>query len=417
MRRPPRAVMVTVVAVTAAAGTIGFTIAPLYRLRTVGLDPLQLVLVGSAMEATVFLAEVPTGIVADAVSRRLSVIIGHAGIGVAFVLEAAWPTFTGVVAAQVLWGLAYTFTSGATTAWLAGELGEPGRDELSTLFLRLSRLGSVATLAALPCAWLLAGWSLRTPLIVAGVLELLLSAWLVVAMGEERFHPTERADRSTWRHMVDIGREGIGAMWSRRVLVWFAVFAVVVGGASEAYDRLSEMQLLGPVGLPTWFGGSPLVWFGLLTTASAVLGIVIPPLVERCRPAASAARHTRWLLWLTAVQVATLLVFGLTGAFAVAALASLVVERSRSVRDTLLTSYLVPLIPSSTRATVLSAFGQADAVGQVVIGPVFGLIGWLVSVPAALVASAVATVPGLPIIAAAGRDRAEAEEPMAGARA
>jgi hypothetical protein len=77
----------------------------------------------------------------------------------------------------------------------------------------------------------------------------------------------------------------------------------------------------------------------------------------------------------------------------------------------------VPLIPPSTRATVLSAFGQADAVGQVVIGPVFGLIGRLVSVPAALVASAVATVPGLPIIAAAGRDRTEAEEPLSGARA
>ena len=60
-RRTTRAVMVTIVAIAATAGTIGFTIAPLYRLQTVRLDPLQLVLVGSAMEATVFVAEVPTG--------------------------------------------------------------------------------------------------------------------------------------------------------------------------------------------------------------------------------------------------------------------------------------------------------------------------------------------------------------------
>ena len=190
------------------AGTIGFTIAPLYRLQTVGLDPLQLVVVGSAMEATVFVAEMPTGIVADAVSRRLSVIIGHGGIGVAFVLEASWPTFTGVVTAQVLWGLAYTFTSGATTAWLAAELGEPDTRALSSLFLRLSRLGSIATLVALPCAWLLAGWSLRTPLLVAGALELLLTVWLVVAMGEARFRPAPQPERSTWGHLVDIGRAG-----------------------------------------------------------------------------------------------------------------------------------------------------------------------------------------------------------------
>jgi hypothetical protein len=60
---------------------------------------------------------------------------------------------------------------------------------------------------------------------------------------------------------------------------------------------------------------------------------------------------------------------------------------------------------------VLSAFGQADAIGQVAIGPVFGLIGRLVSVPAALVASALATAPGLPTIAAAGLAQELADEP------
>ena len=126
--RPARHVMFVLMAVMAAAGTIAFTVAPLYRLQTVGLDPFQLVVVGSAMEATVFVAEIPTGIVADAVSRRLSIIIGHAGMGLGFLVEAAWPTFAGVMAGQVLWGLAYTFTSGATTAWLTGELGDPDRD-------------------------------------------------------------------------------------------------------------------------------------------------------------------------------------------------------------------------------------------------------------------------------------------------
>ena len=241
--------------------------------------------------------------------------------------------------------------------------------------------------------------------------------WLVVAMGEARFRPAPQQERSTWGHLVAIGKAGVQAMWSRRVLLWFAVFAVVVGGASEAYDRLYEAQLLGPVGMPTWFGWSPLVWFGLLTTTSAVLGIVVPPLVERRRPAETAARHTRWLLALTALQIAGLLVFGLAGAFLVAAVASLVVERARSVRDTLLASYLVPLTPPETRATVLSAFGQADAIGQVAIGPAFGLIGRLVSLPAALVASALATVPGLPIIAAAGRAREPADEPSVDAPA
>ena len=161
--------------------------------------------------------------------------------------------------AQVLWGLAYTFTSGATTAWLTAELGDPDTRALSSLFLRLSRLGSIATLVALPCAWLLAGWSLRTPLLVAGGARA--PAHRVVGRGHGRGAVPARAAAGA----LDLGppggdRQGRAAApcGRGRVLLWFAVFAVVVGGASEAYDRLYEAQLLGPVGMPTWFGWSPL---------------------------------------------------------------------------------------------------------------------------------------------------------------
>ena len=41
-----------------------------YQVQTVGLNPFQLVLVGTVLELTAFLAEVPTGIVADIYSRH-----------------------------------------------------------------------------------------------------------------------------------------------------------------------------------------------------------------------------------------------------------------------------------------------------------------------------------------------------------
>ena len=49
-----------------------------------GLDPLQMVLVGTVLELSVFLFEIPTGVVADVVSRKLSVVIGHAMMGLGF---------------------------------------------------------------------------------------------------------------------------------------------------------------------------------------------------------------------------------------------------------------------------------------------------------------------------------------------
>ena len=67
MARPER-VFLTIAATAAFVSALVFTIAPLYRFQTARLDNLQLVLVGSVMEAAVFVFEIPTGIVA--VRRR-----------------------------------------------------------------------------------------------------------------------------------------------------------------------------------------------------------------------------------------------------------------------------------------------------------------------------------------------------------
>src|SRR5947207_14708117 len=56
-----------------------------YLVRELHFSPLQLVLMGTAMEAAVFLFEVPTGVVADTYSRRLSLVIGYLGTGAAWV--------------------------------------------------------------------------------------------------------------------------------------------------------------------------------------------------------------------------------------------------------------------------------------------------------------------------------------------
>jgi DHA3 family tetracycline resistance protein-like MFS transporter len=64
--------------------TMSFTVFSVYLVLVMGLDPLQLVLVGTALELSAFLTEVPTGVVADLYSRRLSVIIGLFIKGISF---------------------------------------------------------------------------------------------------------------------------------------------------------------------------------------------------------------------------------------------------------------------------------------------------------------------------------------------
>lgn len=62
------------------------TVFSVFLILQVGLDPLQLVLMGTILEVSYLLFEVPTGIVADTVSRKWSIVIGYVGTGIAFVM-------------------------------------------------------------------------------------------------------------------------------------------------------------------------------------------------------------------------------------------------------------------------------------------------------------------------------------------
>ena len=75
------------------------------------------------MEAAVFLFEIPTGVVADTYSRRLSLIIGYLGMGRAWPLVAVVSEPWAVIVLWAFWGISYTFTSGAYQAWITDEVG------------------------------------------------------------------------------------------------------------------------------------------------------------------------------------------------------------------------------------------------------------------------------------------------------
>ena len=103
---------------------------------------------GTVMEASVFLFEIPTGVIADTYSRRLSLIIGYLGIGASWMLVAIVSEPWAVIALWALWGISYTFTSGAYQAWITDEVGHKN---LGSLFLRGSGSATLAPSSGWPC--------------------------------------------------------------------------------------------------------------------------------------------------------------------------------------------------------------------------------------------------------------------------
>ncbi len=72
-----------------------WTVYLLWQERVGMLTPQQMVLMGTVAEITILLCEVPTGVVADTVSRRLSFALGYLIIGAGFLVQAAFPVLGG----------------------------------------------------------------------------------------------------------------------------------------------------------------------------------------------------------------------------------------------------------------------------------------------------------------------------------
>jgi len=365
-----------------------------YLVSELDLSPLQLVLMGTAMEAAVFVFEIPTGVVADTYSRRLSLVVGFLGMGVTWMLVGVISAPLAIIALWGLWGLSYTFTSGAYEAWITDEVGV---EKVGRLFLVGARLGYAAAVLGLILQVAIGIVSLRAGVIVGGAITFLCGVLCVFLMPETGFRRRPRAERaSALTEMRTTAATGARYAWAAPVILLLVGVQLFMGMSAEAFDRLKEAHFLRDVGLPAVGQLDPVVWFGLFWLVGMVLGFVATGwLIKRFE------RHGRRfvtgaLFVLTAMEMVTMLAFALTGAtwFAIAAL--LGVFFARDLAGPLYTIWLNEQIgESSVRATVLSISGQANAVGQAGGGAVLGVIGNVWGIRAALTTGSLVIAPAL----------------------
>jgi hypothetical protein len=150
------------------------------------------------------------------------------------------------------------------------------------------------------------------------------------------------------------------------------------------------------VGLPSFFGLSFIVWFGLIYAASLLLAIFVARPLNRRLDAAAQTVVTKALFVLNLALIGSVVVFALAGMFWVAVLAMLFTNVVRGLALPLFYSWLNQSITEShVRATVISITNQADAVGQWTGGPMIGAIGNAFGMGAALATGAFLLTPAL----------------------
>jgi DHA3 family tetracycline resistance protein-like MFS transporter len=373
-----------------------------YLVRTLHLSPLQLVLMGTAMEGAVFLFEVPTGVVADTYSRRLSLIVGYLGMGTAWVAVGFISTPWLVIVLWALWGIAYTFTSGAEEAWLADEAGA---ERAGRIFLRAARYGQAGAVVGLLLQVAVGVESLRAGVVLGGAFTIACGFACVVLMEEHGFERRPREERhSPFREMRATAAAGARYARAAPVIVLLVGVGVFAGMSSEGFDRLKEAHFLRDVGLPAVGHVSPVVWFGVFWLVGMAIGFVGTTFLIRRFERDGSETISAALLACVVFELGAMVMFAVAWSAWAAIAALLGVFLARDLAGPLYTIWLNEQITdSSVRATVFSISGQADAIGQAAGGPVLGAIGNAWGIRAALLAGATALAPAAALLARASR--------------
>lgn len=379
-------------AITAMCFSLVATVMIVYHIETVHLNPLQLILVGTTLELACFIFEIPTGIVADVYSRKLSIVIGVVLTGVGFILEGSISSFVFVLVAQIVWGLGSTFISGSLEAWIAEE--EKNKD-LDEIYIKGAQAGQIGAFIGIVLSTVIANFSVRLPIIVSGVLFIILALFLWLYMPENNFKPSVPGDLNTFKKMVYTFKSGLKFVKSKSIIMILLAVTLFYGLSSEGYDRLSNAHFLQDTTLPKLGNLSSVTWFGIFGILGMILSFIVMHFMAKNLKNEDNRKNGKLLLCINILYISSMLIFALTRNFSLMLIAYLATNTFRIINKPIFSAWLNGHIDDNSRATVLSINGQMNSLGQILGGPIIGIIATNISVSIGIVCTSLLVAPVL----------------------
>ncbi|MBI6027352.1 tetracycline efflux MFS transporter TetA(P) [Clostridium perfringens] len=379
-------------AITAMCFSLVTTVMMVYHIEIVHLNPLQLMLVGTTLELACFIFEIPTAIVADVYSRKLSIVIGGVLTGVGFILEGSISSFVFLLVAQIVWGLGSTFISGSLEAWIAEE--EKNKD-LDEIYIKGAQAGQIGAFIGIVLSTVIANFSVKLPIIVSGVLFIILALFLWLYMPENNFKPSAPGDLNTFKKMVYTFKSGLKFVKSKSILMILLAVTLFYGLSSEGYDRLSNAHFLQDTTLPKLGNLSSVTWFGIFGILGMILSFIVMHFMAKNLKNEDNRKNGKLLLCINILYISSMLIFALTRNFSLMLIAYLATNTFRIINEPIFSAWLNGHIDNNSRATVLSINGQMNSLGQILGGPIIGIIATNISVSIGIVCTSLLVAPVL----------------------
>jgi MFS family permease len=371
-----------------------------------GLSNLEAFAANAFFTGGMVLFEIPTGVVADTVGRRVSYLLGTITLALSTLLYVLlWQLgapFWAWAVASILIGLGFTFFSGAVEAWLVDALNASGfSGALETVFGRGQVVTGVAMLSgSVAGGFIAAQTSLGVPFVLRALVlaVMLLTAWRL--MHDIGFSPSPGS--RPLAEMRRIASASIEFGWRRPAVKWLMVEALAVGGVGIYVFYALQPYLLELYGDPEAYQIAGLV--AAIVAGAQILGGLAAPRIRGLF-----RRRTSALLVIAALSSLTLAATGIFAHFwvviALIVVWGLLWAASLPIRQ----AYLNGLIPSRQRASILSFDSMMSSSGGVWTQPLLGRAAdvWGYA-PSYLIGGAISLL-ALPFLALSRRQNAPAD--------
>ncbi len=371
-----------------------------------GLSNLEAFAANAFFTAGMVLFEVPTGIVADTIGRRVSYLLGTLTLMAStFLYVLLWqlgaPLWEWAIASMLL-GLGFTFFSGAVEAWLVDALTATGfTGELETVFGRGQIVSGAAMLVGSVAGGFIARQtSLGVPFVLRGLVLIVMFGLAFRLMHDVGFTP-EKGGRAL-AEMRKIATNSVDYGWRVPAVKWLMVESLFTGGVGIYAFYALQPYLLELYGDPQAYQVAGLV--AAIVAGAQIAGGIAAPRIRRLF-----RRRTSALLVTAGLSVVALGLIGLVESFwAVIGLTvvwGLMFAATLPIRQ----SYLNGLIPSRQRATILSFDSMMSSTGGVWTQPLLGRAAdaWGYA-PSYLIGGAISIL-ALPCLALSRRENAPAD--------
>lgn len=264
-----------------ALATYPFACVPFLFLffRQHGMDEAQYGEIVGAYYVAMFVAELPTGVLADVFGRKRMLVLGPLLLAVGFGTLLLWPTYAGFLVGEVLLGLGHAVLSGPPAAMLYEALREHGQEHR---FLQLEAKLSALRLVGTGSSFLLGGALVRwlgeergyAAAIVATCCGNVAATLIALRLPSGPMRPQLRVQAFVRQVGDEMRRKAV--LWL--LGYWVVLFALLRFPFHDYQPYLREAGQLVPLLHDPLFVG---VLFAAMNLAAAPCSAIVPKLVER----------------------------------------------------------------------------------------------------------------------------------------